>query len=311
MKTTQKHPIQAVSRRTGLSQHVIRIWEKRYRAVVPGRSASNRRFYTDSEIERLLLLRKATVRGYSIGQIAHLTDKEIEDLIRDEIHSVTVDPQARVSDQRVASAQEHLESSISAIEDFDAKTLESTLTRAAVDLSQPLLIDQFLIPLMQQVGDLWHEGSLKTAQEHIATSLVRNLAGKILSIAHIPDSAPELIVTTPAGQLHEMGAVLAAATALSMGWRASYLGPNLPAEEIAAAARKRYARGVALSVIYPPDDPGLIEELRKLRQYLGDEMIIIAGGRSADTYRDVIDDIQAIQLRDMKDLRQHLYSLRS
>ena len=42
------HSIQSVARRTGLTPHVIRIWEKRYAAVQPSRTETNRRLYSDA-----------------------------------------------------------------------------------------------------------------------------------------------------------------------------------------------------------------------------------------------------------------------
>ena len=45
--------IKVVARRTGLSAHVIRIWEKRYGAVEPERTETKRRLYSDEQIERL------------------------------------------------------------------------------------------------------------------------------------------------------------------------------------------------------------------------------------------------------------------
>ena len=48
-----QYPIQIVARLSGLSPHVIRIWEKRYGAVAPARTDTNRRLYTEAEVERL------------------------------------------------------------------------------------------------------------------------------------------------------------------------------------------------------------------------------------------------------------------
>ena len=54
-----------------------------------------------------------------------------------------------------------------------------------------------------------------------------------------PLNAPRIIVATPAGQLHELGAVMAAATAANLGWRV-----DLPRPE-PARARDRRARRCA------------------------------------------------------------------
>ncbi|HSH37156.1 MAG TPA: MerR family transcriptional regulator, partial [Chthoniobacterales bacterium] len=62
--------IKLVARQTGLSVHTIRVWEKRHGAVRPVRAANNRRLYSEQDIERLKLLRQATIAGHTIGQIA-------------------------------------------------------------------------------------------------------------------------------------------------------------------------------------------------------------------------------------------------
>ena len=65
-----QHSIKVAARRCGLSTHVIRVWEKRYDAVSPDRTDTNRRLYSEQEIERLKLLRAATLSGHSIGNVA-------------------------------------------------------------------------------------------------------------------------------------------------------------------------------------------------------------------------------------------------
>ena len=67
------HPIQVVTRRTGVSADVLRVWEKRYAVVTPVRSPSGRRLYSDADIERLRLLVQAKRTGRTIGQIAALS----------------------------------------------------------------------------------------------------------------------------------------------------------------------------------------------------------------------------------------------
>ena len=74
------HPIKIAVHRTGLNSHTIRIWEKRYGAVTPARSATNRRLYSDADITRLQLLQQATQSGHSIGQIARMPDASLRQL---------------------------------------------------------------------------------------------------------------------------------------------------------------------------------------------------------------------------------------
>lgn len=306
MMNERTHPIRAVAQRTGLSSHVIRVWERRYGAVAPKRTASNRRLYTDRDIERLLLLRKVTDAGYSIGQVAGLSDTELLELLgRSDRPAVQHAPRDR-SSSTSNDPEPHLAACIAAAENLDAGALEIALTNASVALSRPLLLEGVLIPLMARIGDGWQKGTIRTVHEHLASSVVRSVLGSFLRSNGLPGSAPEIIVTTPAGQLHEFGALIASATALSTGWKVTYLGPNLPAEEIAAAARQNGARIIALSIIFPPDDPGLIDEIRNIRRMVGDETTILVGGRSAPSYRDVLNDVGAVSLNDMKAFRKRL-----
>lgn len=75
------HPIRLAARPTGLTTHVIRIWEQRYQAVEPERTPSNHRLYSQRDIERLSLLRDVTRAGHSIGQMARLSNDELRALV--------------------------------------------------------------------------------------------------------------------------------------------------------------------------------------------------------------------------------------
>jgi methanogenic corrinoid protein MtbC1 len=119
-----------------------------------------------------------------------------------------------------------------------------------------------------------------------------------------------MVVTTPAGQLHELGALVVAAAAASEGWRATYLGPNLPAEEIAGAAEQNEAKAVALSIIYPADDPRQGYELEKLRRYLRDGVVLFVGGRATESYRKTLDAIGAVRSANIPNFRAALKTLR-
>lgn len=74
---TEHYKIGAVVRLTGLSSHTIRVWEKRYQAVVAGRSATDRRLYSQAQVDRLLLLKKCTQLGDTISAVANLDDSDL------------------------------------------------------------------------------------------------------------------------------------------------------------------------------------------------------------------------------------------
>ncbi len=64
--------IGAVERLTGIPASSIRVWERRYGAVEPGRSDSGTRYYSENDVERLKLIRELTDGGDAISEVARL-----------------------------------------------------------------------------------------------------------------------------------------------------------------------------------------------------------------------------------------------
>jgi DNA-binding transcriptional MerR regulator/methylmalonyl-CoA mutase cobalamin-binding subunit len=285
-----------------LKPDLIRAWERRYGAVAPGRSDTRRRFYSDADVERLRLLRRVVETGRSIGQVAILSNEELEALAAAE-PSPTPDANGDV-------AGTFLEPCLAAARRLDVAELELHLERASVALSRNSLLERLMVPLLHRLGELWQKGELRPTHEHLASAVVRSFLGGMYRACDTPATAPHLLATTPARQRHELGALIVAAVAAGEGWRATYLGPDLPPEEIAAAAREKGARVVALSLVYPPDDPLLGDDLRRLRRLLPSTTAMIAGGRAAPAYGEVLDEIGSVRAADLPALRRELERLR-
>lgn len=314
MNTTEDpilHPIGIVSRRTGLKPDLIRAWERRYEAIQPQRTEGRHRLYAEDDIERLKMLGRLTEAGHSIGRIAHLDDEQLRELAEEEDLAIAHPTGNGHALPATRTPAHHLELCMKAIEDLNGTGLEFQLERAAVDLSRIKLTEELLVPLMRAIGDRWRRGELRPMHEHLATAAVRSFIGSLHSAYRVPSGAPRLIVTTPAGQLHELGALVAACAAAAEGWQVTYLGPDLPCEEIVAAARQRKARGVLLSIVFPADDSFVGEEIVRLRRHLGDEVAILVGGRSASAYSDFLEEADAVLTETLPELRQELVQLRA
>jgi methanogenic corrinoid protein MtbC1 len=298
--------IEAVAQRSGLSQHLIRIWERRYAVVRPVRTESNRRLYTEADVVRLALLNRAVHAGHRISDIATLSTPKLEQMVGKDF------PNPAVSRAKGKGASPNFfELALNAIVQFDSEELGAILSHAEVDLGQARALDQVVMPLMEKLGEMWKDGSIRIAHEHMATAVIRNHVGALLASMRYPANAPSIVVATPAGQLHEVGALIVAVAAALEGWRPVFLGSNLPADEIAGAAQKSAARAVALSLVFPSDDPKLPAELNRLRRLLSDQVSLLIGGRAAEAYGNAIDSIHASRMTDIGTFRRQLDLLRS
>lgn len=188
--------------------------------------------------------------------------------------------------------------------------LSDTLQRAGTALGGQGVIHRLVAPLIQTLGDLWREGQITAAHEHFATGHIRAFLASLSRPFGGGVAAPALIVATPAGQVHEMGAWLVGAVATNLGWNVTCLGASLPAAEIAGAARQKQARAVALSLVYPEDDAGLPGELTLLRESLTAETALVVGGRAMPAYRETLAPLGAILAEDLPQVGEALDRLR-
>lgn len=257
-----RHPMRVVAQRTGLSPHVLRAWERRYGAVTPSRSDGGRRLYSDADIERFQLIQRATSAGHSIGMVASLSEDELLAMVK-EVEAY--ERPSRAADE-VPTLEPHalIDTCWRHIEALDSTRLEHDLRRAAVVLGTWDLVSRVMVPLIHEIGDRWHAGQISTAHEHLASGAITRVLAWVLQETATNGTAATLVVATPSGERHELGAMMAAATAAMEGWRVVYLGADLPSEDIAAAAKDIRADAVALSIVYPETEAsGVINDLRE------------------------------------------------
>jgi MerR family transcriptional regulator, light-induced transcriptional regulator len=296
------HPIAVVSARTGLSQDVLRVWERRYRAVQPERTATGRRLYTDGDIERLRLLRLATGAGRTIGQLAGLDTAELEAIVerdaavREQVASAAEDvaPEHAISDM------------LDATRSLDADKLAAVLRRSLATVGAAAFVERVAAPFLRSIGDEWHAGRLSAAHEHLASAVTEEvLVGAMRDLSQDAD-APRILVATPAGERHALGAIVVGVTAAAVGWHVVYLGSDLPAADIASAATATNARVVALSMPYVEDRRRVIAEVRELRSLLPPALMLFVGGAGAVALKRDLSELGVRVGEDLATLRRTL-----
>jgi methanogenic corrinoid protein MtbC1 len=277
--------------------------------VVPHRSSKNRRLYSEDTVQRLQLLKKITDAGHSISQVAKLSSTELLELAQQEALAFTRTPKNNVLLPQHSTDQDYYNVCLSAVLNLDADDLERALDQAAIDLTRPALLRDVVVPLFEKIGNLWRNGSLKIINEHMATAVTRTFLLNMLRATEVPDSAPRIVIATTVGQWHDLGALTVALTATEYGWQAIYYGPNLPVEEIAAIVKQSGARAVAISVTHLLDQHPLIDELRKLRRYVGKDVVLFVGGRAIGVHTQTLKEINAIYVTNIDQFSGELNSL--
>lgn len=303
--------ISTVSKRSGVKSDLVRAWERRYQAVTPTRTAGGHRVYNDQDIARLKLLHKATTNGHSISLIALFSLSDLKTLLKEECDtSSTPLPQALNSKRNQSPiTEDYIEKCYASVLAFDARLLESHFENAIVELGSEAFIEHLLTPLLTQIGKSWQEGELRPVHEHMASSVIRSLSYILRNNSPSPANAPRMIVTTPRGQLHELGAMLAAIMAEFSGWQVTYLGADLPAEEIAIAVKYVDAQALTLSLSFASEDHLVHKELRRLKKLIGNDVALIVGGRAAGHFQGLLSEIGVLTIQSYQHFRELLKEL--
>lgn len=264
-------PIRIAAQKTGVSVDSIRAWERRYNAVTPTR-AKGGRLFSESDIVRLQLLKRAVSEGHHIGQIATLSQSELQ--------RIFAEPERKKAPSTDA---EHIQGSLdlvlSYIREYDVLAADRQLGKLAAFLSPRQFCFEIMIPLMQKVGAAWQKQEINMGQEHLVSMILRSLIGTLLRVHHPNPLAGKAIFSTPSDEHHEFGILASAVLALAAGFQPVYLGPNLPASEIAEAARKTRSRLVVLGVRPNAElREASRKELLAVKQQMDRSCTLIVGG---------------------------------
>lgn len=288
MSSVAVFPIGYVSITTGLSAHVLRAWERRYKAVRPGRSASGRRLYSQEDIDRLALLKRAVAKGNSISQIAGLDDATLAGLAGLPpgprlTEALATEPSGAAPAPGIGNI---IDTCLQAMANLDDAKLFQTLQKATLNHSRQAIIDLIIVPFMTDIGKRWSRGSLRIVHEHLASSMVHACLSTMLARQKgVALHNPRILIATPAGQWCFLGALSVAVTAQDQGWEPVFLGPDLPSEEIAAARLALNPQLIALSITCRANDAFIENQLQRLANLLEGQCPFIVGGFASEIYR--------------------------
>lgn len=294
------YSIKAVSKATGLSVETLRAWERRYSIVVPMRDGSGRRVYRPEDVLRLRKLREGTDRGHPIGRLSALTEQGLDELLH-----------AAPSEDAHQRSNVYVQRILDSARDYRTGECEQTLTLAIAMLPPRELVGEVLQPLLREVGERWHRGELAISQERMVSSCVRRHVALMLeTYARNAHRQPIVFATLP-GERHELGLLMSALICASRGFKVHYLGPDLPAEEIARFAREVHCSVVALSIVLADSLDTVPEQVATLAAGLGPGATVWIGGGGSQTLKRARLPESCVVLGDQNEFERRLELLRA
>jgi methanogenic corrinoid protein MtbC1 len=100
----------------------------------------------------------------------------------------------------------------------------------------------------REIGRLWQTNQVSVAQEHYCTAATQLIMSQLYPrIFRTEKNGRRLLVTSIAGELHEIGARIVADFFELEGWDTYYLGANSPTQAILQALAERKAHALAVS----------------------------------------------------------------
>ncbi len=272
MPRPPRFTIRAASALTGINQNTLRAWERRHGLVRPERTPKGYRLYSDDDIERLRLIRKALDEGVSIGRVrAYLEAPDtLERLRRNHSAPAASRHSTRVVEVSLAGAglsgstkirvpagsrppspEESLAVFAAQIEQaalrFDRAGLERAFSRAVGLHSLRQAFHHALAPALTRVGQLYLENLADVAAEHFLAGFARERLLAALAGLRPLHQQPRALFACVPGEEHEIMLMLLCLEVGLEGVSALYLGANTPVEAVERAAAGAGSRAVALS----------------------------------------------------------------
>ncbi len=223
-----QYSISDLEKISGVSVHNIRIWERRYGALKPSRTAGNTRFYDDEQLKRLLSITGLHHAGHKISRVCGLSDNDMSQMLQQDIAGT------------IANQHRH-EYFISQIVNnsliYNEQKL-SELVTSSFEQDGILNTYKFVIyPLLVRIGLLWLNGKVSPSQEHFLSQIIRQKLFAAIDACDVktPANTKGWLLFLPEDEDHDIPLLLANYLLREAGQRVIYLGPRVPLDTLVDA----------------------------------------------------------------------------
>jgi len=246
-----------LSRRVGISDHVLRAWETRYGLLSPVRSAGGFRLYSASDERRVRRMQFHLAQGLSAAEAALTAIAEAQAGVEPSGVALESDRTGRPELHQLARALQ------SALDDFDESAAQGVLDRLLSDFTLAATLRDVVLPYLHELGERWERREISVAQEHFASNVVRGrLAG--LARGWGTGHGPRAIVACPPDELHDLPLLIFGIVLNRTGWRVDYFGASTPVEELIQEASRSRPELVVVAATTTDRFNAIVTELARL-----------------------------------------------
>jgi MerR family transcriptional regulator, light-induced transcriptional regulator len=243
-----------LGRRVGVSDHVLRAWERRYGLLRPERSPGGYRLYSAADERRVRRMQAQLAAGLSAAEAARAALSEERPGPPPPAGTGSADGGG------LAGAARDLAQSLDRLDEPGA---QAALDRLLAGFTMETVLRDTLLPYLHDLGDRWESGQVSIAGEHFASNLLRGrLAGLARGWGY--GHGPRAVLACPPGEQHDMGLLMFGIVLHRCGWRVEYLGASTPIAELARTARQTHAGVVVLAAAVADRFDGLTGDLARL-----------------------------------------------
>lgn len=278
-----EYTIKDLERLSGIKAHTIRIWEKRYNVISPGRTTTNRRRYSDNDLRKLINISILNRSGFKISRIVSMSIKEMEEKVS-------------LISQDITQTDTRIESLIVAMISLDEPGFNKLIDSSIKELGLEKAFIELIFPFLGRVGILWVTGSIVPAEEHFVSNLVRQKL-----IAHIDaqdfsekTSGKKVLLYLPENEWHEMGILFYSYLARKHGHRVLYLGSATPIDSLIKAIQVWPAEIIVTATSSGFAGIRKEEYLKELSEKFKDLLIIVSGTLATGIKGKMPDNIKAV-----------------
>lgn len=249
------YSIKDIEKMSGIKAHTIRMWERRFGLVIPKRTDTNIRYYSDEDLRDILNISILNQNGLKISKIAKLTKEEL----REKVANLLDNPNeyGHVIDAMLISMIE-----------IDEAAFNKSFSGAWHEYGFENLIEKIMFPFLERIGILWQTNSIKPAQEHFIINLLRQkiIATIDKEIALETQGEDKIIFFLPEGELHEVGLLFYSYIAHKEGFKVVYLGASVPIDDLKEVQRATEAKAFFSAYVAPIEKPKLETMFRYFRE---------------------------------------------